>query len=133
MSFIMKMSLVDMNYTLQDLEVMENERAMNSASSLGSTPRSSFRVQNYPFGQLQHSVVPSYPTIPHPTSRRPLGVRPQTDHTAEVESLRARSKELERLLVEREKMIECLGKEGESMYKTMRKVEDCLLVGNNCF
>ena len=118
-----------MNYTLQDLEVMENERAMNSASSLGSTPRSSYRVQKHPLGQLQPTTTPTYPTIPHPTSRRPLGARPPTEQAAEIDSLRARSKELEHLLVEREKMIECLGKEGASMYKTMRKVEDCLLVG----
>lgn len=123
------MRLVGMNYTLQDLEVMENERAMNSASSLGSTPRSSYRVQKHPLGQLQPTATPAYPTIPHPTSRRPLGARPPTEQTAEVDNLRTRSKELERLLVEREKMIECLGKEGASMYKTMRKVEDCLLVG----
>lgn len=111
-----------MNYTLQDLEVMENERAMNSASSMNSTPRASGPEPN-------SYTATAVPTLPQHLPRRPTGMRTHVDSSSELETLRSRVKELEHTVLEREKMIESLSKEGTSMYYTMRKVESYLLVG----
>ena len=46
----------------------------------------------------------------------------------EVETLREKVKSQEQTIQEKDNMIEVLGKEGTSMYDTLRKVEDFLLV-----
>ena len=45
-----------------------------------------------------------------------------------METLREKVKSQEQTIKEKDNMIEVLGKEGTSMYDTLRKVEDFLLV-----
>lgn len=45
-----------------------------------------------------------------------------------MEALREKVKSQEQTIQEKDNMIEVLGKEGTSMYDTLRKVEDFLLV-----
>lgn len=93
---------------------MSNEKAMNSRNSL----------------------EPPVTSVPQPRKLPPLSAVPRRmgitqsglDPARELKSLNERIKALEQELRERDRLIESLGKEGTSMYHTMRMVEDYLLV-----
>ncbi|KAK8812650.1 hypothetical protein WA538_004510 [Blastocystis sp. DL] len=73
-----------------------------------------------PSAQRQRPPVPIVP-------RRIPTLRAQ-ESLKEVETLREKVKSQEQAIQEKDNMIEVLGKEGTSMYDTLRKVEDFLLV-----
>ena len=92
---------VEWNVTSHDLEVMSNEKVVNSRNSIDTHSSQSRRT-----GTTQSSL----------------------DALRELKGLQERIKVLEHDLRERDRLIESLGKEGTSMYHTMRMVEDHLLV-----
>ena len=73
-----------------------------------------------PSAQRQRPPVPIVP-------RRIPTLRAQ-ESLKEVETLREKVKSQEQAIQEKDNMIEVRGKEGTSMYDTLRKVEDFLLV-----
>ena len=90
---------------------MSNEKVVNSRNSIDAHPSQPRRI-------LPLS------TIPRKTGTTQSGL----DALRELKSLQERIRVLEHDLRERDRLIESLGKEGTSMYHTMRMVEDHLLV-----
>ena len=99
------------NSVSRDIDVLSNEKAMNSRSSIDTHSSQPRRI-------LSLSSVP----------RRTGSTQSSLDALREVRNLQERIKVLEHDLRERDRLIESLGKEGTSMYHTMRLVEDHLLV-----
>lgn len=102
---------VEWNVTSHDLEVMSNEKVVNSRNSIDTHSSQSRKI-------LPLSTVP----------RRTGTTQSSLDALRELKGLQERIKVLEHDLRERDRLIESLGKEGTSMYHTMRMVEDHLLV-----
>ncbi|KNB42960.1 microtubule-associated protein [Blastocystis sp. subtype 4] len=98
------------NVTSHDLEVMSNEKVVNSRNSIDTHSSQSRKI-------LPLSTVP----------RRTGTTQSSLDALRELKGLQERIKVLEHDLRERDRLIESLGKEGTSMYHTMRMVEDHLL------
>lgn len=110
-----------MNITPTDLEVMENEIAMNS----GRVSIESTRSQQASLNNVRAALG-----TPGPRHQQKIAnsLLQRTKFPSRSDELKQKVEKLESALAERDRLIEALRQEGTTMYYTLQKMESFLQV-----